>query len=85
MSERARQAVLQRRLAVIWGLLLITLYAQGGRIMFGLPYFGVTLQSDRVARVHPGGPAEDAGLMPGDHLILVDGTPWGRIPFFPDQ
>lgn len=55
-------------------------------------YTGVGLVAEDVngaffARdVYPGGPAADAGVLPGDELVEVDGQPWGDIvPFLGAQ
>ena len=39
------------------------------------PYTGLVLRGDQVVTVDPGGPAERAGLAPGDHLIQQPGQP----------
>ena len=39
------------------------------------PYLGLVLRGDRVVAVVPGGPAERAGLAPGDHLVPQPGQP----------
>jgi len=39
------------------------------------PYVGLVLRGDRVVAVVPGGPAEHAGLAPGDHLVPQAGQP----------
>ncbi len=45
------------------------------------PYAGLVLRGDRVVAVVPGGPAEGAGLAPGDHLLPQPGQPpFARSP-----
>ena len=39
------------------------------------PYAGLVLRGDRVVAVLPGGPAERAGLAPGDRLVPLPGQP----------
>ena len=39
------------------------------------PYTGLVLRGDQVVAVDPGGPAERAGLAPGDHLVQQPGQP----------
>jgi sigma-B regulation protein RsbU (phosphoserine phosphatase) len=39
------------------------------------PYTGLVLRGEQVVAVDPGGPAERAGLAPGDHLVQQPGQP----------
>jgi C-terminal peptidase prc len=41
---------------------------------------GLEMQGATVETVHPGGPAQRAGLLPGDVLLSVDGQPANALP-----
>jgi sigma-B regulation protein RsbU (phosphoserine phosphatase) len=86
MPAPARNAGRRKLLVVLWGGLLILLYLMGVRLLPELPYYGMTLSGDRVARVTPEGPAAIAGVVVGDHLVAIDRTPIGRaLPFLTDR
>jgi signal transduction histidine kinase len=56
-------------------LIVYTVYYQSRVAMLGL-YRDVTVEPSVVSEVMPGGPAEVAGLQPGDALLSVDGAPF---------
>lgn len=41
--------------------------------------------SDTVSEVHPGTPAEEAGILKGDRIVSVDGNPFGEITGPPES
>ncbi len=85
MPIKLHHARRRKRVVILWGGLLLALYALAGQGIFQHPYFGVTLRGDRVARATPGGPAEQVGVSAGDVLLAVNGTPVDGIPFLTES
>jgi len=59
---------------VVWAFLGVTLDGKFGPAMaaeLGMP----RVAGARVVAITPGGPAETAGIRPGDVILKVDGTP----------
>ncbi len=82
---RARHAGRRKRLAIAWGLFLIVLYAASGEALFDQPYFGVTLQGDRIVSLDADGPGERAGIPVGARIVGVNDQPIDAlVPFLND-
>jgi len=70
---------------ILWGGVLLALYALVGQALFDLPHFGLTIHGNVVVRTLPDGPAERAGVTAGDELLLVNGKRIDRIPFLTEM
>lgn len=86
MPIPARNAARRKALVIVWGGVLFLLYALSARGLPGIPYYGMTLSGDRVARVIDDSPADSVGVAVGDHLVAIDRTPIVQIlPFLTDR
>lgn len=45
----------------------------------------INVLSDSIAVVHPGTPAEEAGIQKGDRIVSVNGNPFGEITGPPES
>ena len=66
---------LGHRLLLALAPLLLLLEIPGAIELWNRPDTGMTLRGTEVVAVRPGGPADDAGVLPGDILIALDGRP----------
>lgn len=85
MHIRTRHGTRHRRLALLTAAVVLVLYVSSGPTLFDQPYFGLTLHGDRVARVEPGGPADAAGVEPGDLVVAVGGERAAGNPFLGER
>lgn len=85
MPSRSPKPARQRRVLLLWCLLVLVLILATVPAIFERPHFGMALHGTEIAVVDKGGPAARVGLAPGQRIRSVRGTSTNALPFLAEQ